>query len=119
MEALAQETRITQALEVMQAELESHMLVVILAPSKRDDRREWDMIRCVADQPPKWYRAMCNRHVSSREIRRGKFDTRIKRANVLKLLETLVSKGRSNSKYADEILRIAAKLKFDVIPRAV
>jgi hypothetical protein len=94
-------------LEQMLNELEAHRLEVQLAPSKRSDRREMDMIRVVVDYPPKWYRAFCNRHISSREIRRGKFDTKIKRANVLALLSRLIVHGKSPSKYAEEILRVA------------
>lgn len=108
-----------KALEVMQAELESHMLMVVLAPSKRSDRREWDQIRVCMDVPPKWYRDLCNRHVSSRQIRRGKFDTKIKRANILRLLERLIENPKASSKYSTEIMKIAGKLKYDAIPRAV
>ena len=100
----------------MQAELESHMLVVMLVPSKRHDRREWDMIRCVVDQPPKWYRELCNRHVSKRRIRRGRFDTKIKRANVLQVLDTLIETGTSISAYAAEILEAARNLKISASP---
>ncbi len=96
-------------LEQMLNELEANMLQVQLAPSRRSDRREHDMIRVVVDYPPKWYRVFCNRHVSSREVRRGKFDTKIKRANVLSTLRVL-SEGRSTpSKYADELRAMAER----------
>lgn len=98
------------AYEQLLAELESNPLVTILAPSKRHDRRDHDMIRVNMSQPPSWYRALCNRHPSSRGVRRGKFDTKIKRRNVTQLLNTLIARGHSRSKYAGEIMRVARKM---------
>lgn len=98
------------ALQQMLAELESSPLVTILAPSKRHDRRDSDMIRVNLSQPPRWYSQLCSRHPSSRGVRRGKFDTRIKRANVLQLLNTLIVHGKSRSKYAGEVLEAARKM---------
>jgi len=101
---------VMNALIQMQAELESSPLVVVLAPSKRWDRREWDCIRVCLSVPPTWYRKLCNRHASSRGVRRGKFDTRIRRANVLSALQGLIE-GRYKGKYAQEILGIARTIK--------
>ena len=95
-------------LEEMLNELESHMLVVELVPSKRHDRRDWDMIRCVVDQPPRWYRKICNDHVSSRAVRRGKFDTRVRRANILASLRRMLA-GQNGGKYAPDLLAIARR----------
>ncbi len=100
-----------ETLQEMLWNLEAHRLEVQLAPSKRRDRRDHDMIRVVCDHGPKWYRRLCSNHTSSRAIRRGKHDTRIKRANVLSVLRTLVTRGKSSSKYAGEILAIAARLE--------
>lgn len=99
------------ALEEMLAELESNPLVTILAPSRRSDRRDHDQIRVNMSVPPRWYRQFCAKHTSSRAVRRGKHDTRIKRANVLSLLRQLSAHGKSCSKYAAEILSIAARLE--------
>lgn len=103
---------IPQALEVMLNELESHCLRVELVPLNPRMRNwnEMGMKRVVTDEPPKWYRRLCQSHTSSRAIRRGKHDTRIRRANVLSLLRVLTTRGRSWSKYADEILAIAGQL---------
>ena len=95
-----------QALEIMLAELESHRLEVCLAPSRRHDRRDWDMIRVVCDTPPKWYRKFCDKHPSSRGARRAKFDTRIRRFNVLRALGQMVE-GRPAGKYEPDLLQIA------------
>lgn len=95
-------------IELMLEELESHQLMVVLAPSKRHDAREWDMIRCLLDQNPLWYRQFCANHSSSRGVRRGKFDTRIKRANVLRALRQIIA-GKPAGKYEDELRAIGAK----------
>ena len=94
------------------AELESHQLQVMLVPLNPNRRgyNDGGCKRVVCDKPPRWYRELCNRHVSSRGIRRGKFDTRIKRANVLALLHRLAHGLPTRSKYAPELLSIARKV---------
>lgn len=92
-------------LEIMQAELEAHPLVTILVPSKRHDRREWDHIRCNVSVPPKWYRKLCGLHASKRGVRRQKFDTIIRRANVLRCLERMLA-GNFRGRYAERIMSI-------------
>ncbi len=99
------------ALTQMLAELESTMLVTILAPSRRRDRRDTDHIRVNLSVPPTWFRKFCNQHPSSRGIRRGKFDSKIRRANVLSTLRVMADGRHTPSKYADELRRIARGLK--------
>lgn len=96
-------------LEHMLNELQSHQLTTVLAPSKRADRREWDMIRVNMDINPAWYRRLCSRHPSQRGIRHGKFDTAIRRAHILNALERMTAGKKSHSPYADELRRIASK----------
>jgi len=98
------------AIELMLNELEAYPLVTILAPSRRSDRRDHDMIRVNMSVPPRWYRQLCGRHVSSRQVRRGRFDTRIKRANVLSTLRVLAAGRKTTSKYAPELLAIAKRI---------
>lgn len=100
-----------QALEEMLNTLEAHRLEVQLAPSRRRDRRDSDMIRVVVDHGPGWYRKLCGRHTSGRGIRRGKHDTKIKHANVVSVLRVLTSGRVSSSKYGEELKKIAASLK--------
>ena len=95
----------------MLAELESNPLCVILAPSRRIDRREWDYIRVPLTTPPPWYRKICARYPSSREVRRGKFDTRIRRQNILRVLQRLAEGKPTKSKYAADLLAVAQKLE--------
>ena len=98
-----------ETLQIMLAELDSAKLEVQLAPlnPRLRNYNEGGCKRVVTSRPVKWYRQLCNRHVSSRGVRRGKFDTRIKRANVLRLLQRLTSGLPTVSKYAPEILRVA------------
>ncbi len=98
------------AYEQMLAELESSKLEVVLAPSRRRDRRESDMIRVAICVPPTWYRKLCGRHQSSRGYRRG-YDTKIKRENVLSTLRVLAAGRHTWSKYVPELRRIAGEMK--------
>lgn len=102
----------TDSLQLMLDQLESHSLQVMLVPLNPRLRNYNDggCKRVVCDKPPVWYRQFCWQHPSSRGIRRGKFDTRIKRANVLALLRRLCAARNSTSKYAPELLRIARRV---------
>ena len=97
------------ALIQMFNDLDSHRLEVQLVPLNPRLRNwsEYGMKRVVTDMPPRWYRLMCQRHTSSREIRRGKQDTRVRRQNILRVLSRLVNGLPVRSKYAPEILRVA------------
>jgi hypothetical protein len=101
------------ALSLMLADLESHRLEVQLAPlnPRMRNYNEGGMKRVVVDIPPVWYRAMCRKHTSSRGTRRGKQDTKIRRANVLSTLRVLAAGRKSWSKYAEELRGIARALK--------
>lgn len=99
----------TSRLLQMLCDLESHRLEVVLVPLN-PNRRGWNEGGCrrvVCDCGPRWYRAMCARHTSSRAVRRGKHDTRIRRQTILGVLRRLVNGQRSWSKYAPEILGVA------------
>lgn len=102
-----------EALCHMLNDLEAHRLEVQLAPLSPRLRgyNEGGMKRVVVDAPPKWFRKFCGRHPSSRGTRRGKFDSKIRRANVLSTLRVLASGRQSVSKYADELRKIAATIK--------
>ncbi len=98
-----------QALIEMEAELQSHRLEVQLVPLNPRLRNwtEYGMKRVCVGKSPRWYSTLCSRHTSSRAIRRGKHDTKIKRRNVERLLARLVKGLPTRSKYAAEILRVA------------
>lgn len=100
-------------LQIMLAELEAHRLEVVLVPLN-PNRRGWNeggMKRVCADVPPRWYRALCRDYPSSRGVRRGKFDTAVRRANVLRALERLVDGRGYAGKYREEFLRVAEGIK--------
>lgn len=94
------------ALLQMQAEFESSQLVTVLAPCKRECN-VGGCIRVNVSTNATWYRRLCAKFPSSRGTRRGKFDTKLKRRNVERLLCTLIERGHSRSKYAGEVLRVA------------
>jgi len=95
-----------QNLIVMLNQLEASQLAVALAPSRRQPKNDWDMIRVCVDVNCAWYRKFCLRHPSSRGVRKGKFDTRIKRRNTLRALRKMVD-GIPAGKYEDDLARIA------------
>lgn len=96
----------SEVLITMLADLESHRLEVVLVPLNPRLRNYTDggCKRVVADKPPVWYRNLCNEYLSSRAIRRGKPDTRIRRANILRVLGRLCEGRPTRSKYAHDLL---------------
>lgn len=99
-------------LEQMLNDLESHQLQVILVPLNPRLRNYTDggCKQVVADKPPHWYRSFCGRHPSSRGVRKGKFDTRIRRQDVLRILRRLCAGLSSRSKYAEELVGISRRV---------
>ncbi len=89
-------------------ELEDHKLEVMLVPLNPRGRNynEGGMKRVVCNKPPCWYRDLCNRYPSSQGVRRGKFDTKIKRRNILALLKRLSRGLTTTSKYLPELQRL-------------
>ncbi len=67
-------------------------------------------IRCVMGQNPQWYQRFCAQHLSTRKRRNALPDTRIKRANVVALLERLCAGKTSRSYYLAEIVQVARSL---------
>lgn len=102
----------TEQYQLLLNQLESHQLHVMLVPLNPRMRNYNDggMKRVLVDQNPIWYRRLCADHVSSRAIRRGKYDTRIRRQNILRVLRRLCANQQSRSKYAPELLRIARRV---------
>jgi hypothetical protein len=98
-----------QRLEILKAELESSRLEVVLVPLNPRLRgfNEGGCKRVVCSKNVSWYRAFCNRHPSSRGVRRGKFDTRIRRLDVLTILDHLCAGRKTRSKYAPELIEMA------------
>lgn len=94
------------ALRGMLAELTSHRLEVILAPSKLPDRAErGDMIRVTLDRNADWYRRMCDDHPSTRKRKNRAPDTMIKRQHTIRALEDMIRTGYADAPYEHLILR--------------
>ena len=100
-------TPASYGLEMMLAELEGSCLEVVLIPQRRHTN-EGGMIRVAASKNALWYRNYCARHLSSRLRSRSLPDTRIKRRATVATLRALIN-GRSRSKYAPELVRIASR----------
>ena len=101
----------TEALQLLLDQLESHRLHVILVPPNPKLRNycEGGCKRCVADKNPPWYSKLCYNSPSSRGTRRGGPDTRIRRANILSVLRRLSAGLPSRSKYVPELMQIARR----------
>lgn len=95
--------------------LESHRLEVQLAPLNPRLRNfnNGGMKRVVADRNADWYRKFCARHLSSRKRNHRKPDTKIKRANILRILNRLAQGLPSRSKYAAELEKISSKIPHE------
>lgn len=104
-------TSVTDALQLLLDQLESHRLHVILVPlnPRLRNYNEGGCKRCVADKNPPWYSKLCYNNPSSRGTRRGGPDTRIRRANILSVLRRLSSGLPSRSKYVPELMQIARR----------
>lgn len=93
-------------LEFALAELEGNRLEVILVPS-RVYVNEGGCIRVAISKNARWYREFCADYPSGRNRRKAGSDTRIKRANIVSVLNTLINRGDSRSAYAPHLLKIA------------
>lgn len=94
----------------MLLELQSNRLEVVLAPSKRKDRQEYDQIRVVVSQNAPWYRKFCAANRSTRRHQNSKGRTCIKRFRTIDALEKMIAGVRSTY-YFNQLSDIAAKYK--------
>lgn len=99
-------------LREMLNELESHQLQVVLVPlnPKLRGYNEGGCRRVCSDLNPKWYRQLCAANPSSRGVRRGGFDTRIRRFNTLRALRQMLRKAPAG-KYEAQLRAIARHQK--------
>jgi hypothetical protein len=99
---------LNHGLELLLAELEGNQLEVALVPSRRPVN-VGGCVRVAVSRNARWYRDFCARHPSSRRRLNAAPDTRIKRANVRRLLEALIAGRPVRSRYRAEILRLAVR----------
>ncbi len=103
-----------RALRGMLAELTSHKLEVILAPSKKSEIAErGGMTRVLLDRNAEWYRRMCLDHPSSRKRAKRAPDTRIKRQDTIQALEDMIRTGYAVAPYEHMIMRYVDGFKKD------
>lgn len=97
----------------MLAELQSHQLTVCLVPLSQSRRgyNEGGCKRVAVDRSPRWYSALCLKFPSSRVRNHRKPDTRVRRANILRVLGRLIDGKTSWSKYAGELRAIAERVE--------
>ena len=114
---MAEDEEMSQRLQFMLNELESNRLEVALAPldPRKRNFNEGGCKRVCLSVNPKWYQRYCAQFASSRGVRRGKFDTRIRRRNTLRALNGLLA-GTYRGKYKDELLAAAKKVALSANP---
>ena len=95
-----------EALEIMQAEFEATRLEVVLVPA-RYEVNVGACVRVAISSNCDWYRRLCLRYGSNRQRRNLAPDTRIKRANIARVLQRLIDRGESRSKYVEDLLQMA------------
>ena len=94
---------------VLLAELESHRLEVALVPAPRP-RHDGHAVRVAVSRNPSWYRRLCAWFPSSRRRAKSLPDTRVRRANIARILSLLAEGRPVRSQYAQPLARIASTL---------
>jgi hypothetical protein len=100
-------------------DLESNCLYVELFPSRiKEQAIRGAKIRVVTSMNTEWYRKLCKKYLSNRKKQRNKIDTRIKRANIISTLKTLIKGGRTNSYLINDLTNIAKEFQKndEIIP---
>lgn len=100
-----------EAYGVLLAELESSRLEVVLVPCRRTVNAG-GCIRVAVSKNAEWYRRFCARHGSGRYRKNALFDTKIRRANIVRVLGRLAAGEMSRSKYAHELRAWAEKIRL-------
>jgi len=88
--------------DMMLAELGERELEVHLAPAP-EPAFTGHMVRVVANSNPPWYRAICERHPAGRKRKNRHFDTRVKRRDMVRILQELEAGLSPRGIYADEL----------------
>jgi len=97
---------IRAALAAMLDELESQGLAVELAPAP-DPRHEMHFVRVVVSRNPAWYRAFCERFLSTRKRSRRLPDTAIRRSHTVRALRALLDGEPAGPCYGPRLIDAA------------
>jgi len=68
------------------------------------NRNQDGMIRAASNRNPEWYRKICAAFPKRKQKRRKKPQTSIKKEDVINVMNTIIRKGYSGSKYTPYIL---------------
>lgn len=93
-------------LKEMLYELEDNHLSVVLIPQK-EPLNHGACLRKACSHNAEWYQEFCGRHESNRKRIYRNFKTKIKRRETIRMLNRLIEKGNSESKYAEELIEFA------------
>jgi hypothetical protein len=95
-------------LRSMYEELRRTRLSVVVVPAP-DPKHQGHKIRVVDEQNPWWYREICSRYPSRSKSHKKnpQKHTRVKRRNILAVLEKMVSVQRTSSSFEQDILEMA------------
>jgi hypothetical protein len=91
---------------------------VCVVPNK-DEAKEQDgrHLRAATNRNPEWYRKICTAFPKRKQRRRKKPQTSIKKEDVLCVMQTLIHRGWSKSKYAPFILDEAQRRsEIELVP---
>jgi hypothetical protein len=98
------------ALLLMLQDLECERLEVILVPAPERRVHRWQAVRAVFGRNPAWYRELAATYQRTRRVRTArKSDPRFKRADVVDVIQRLLS-GGPRSYLAWPLLAVAARL---------
>lgn len=99
-------------LDMMIQDMEENRLEVCLVPSRDDScAQDGGMIRAACGVNPKWYSDLCRMYPRAGTEHRKHPRTIIKRRNVLCTLRTMRDKGRTCSKYAEYLIKVAEEYR--------
>jgi hypothetical protein len=113
MKAIAAPNDLKPYLQQLLDDLLSNQLEVELFPSRiREYAERGAKIRVSTNTNAEWYRKLCDKYPSNRKIPRRKYDTKIKRANVISTLKTLVT-GKKTPSYLVKFLFSEAEKLLD------
>ncbi len=103
-----------QTFTYMIMELEGNRLKTVLVPAKFKNCAKAS-IRMNESENPEWYQDLCGRHMGRPGNPRYRSSTYIDRRWILRALNTLVNRGYTHSRFAQDLIEIAhgQKAKWD------
>lgn len=111
--SLVDHSHLRNAFYEMLDELYQYNLEVCLVPSRyKEYAIRGAKIRSVINCNPAWYKKLCDKYQSSRIRRSIKSDTRIRRQNIINILERVAGGLNSSSYYLNDLIKIAKSINI-------